>query len=659
MARGKWLAVVLVFAAIGAALGFLLVTVNPNSAFVLPTFVPTARLPTIATGSPDVVPADTPPLPPKELTICQAFEPSTLFVYGGPSRAALNVLEAIYDGPTDARSYQLQPVILEKLPSLSDGDVVVRSVQAQEGERVVDVMGQVVDLAPGVVVPDADGQQVTFQGEAVTMPQMVVTFTLRADVAWADGQPVTADDSRYAFELAGEFDSLPLQLDLLRERTQSYNAVGERTVVWTSVPGYRDMFYFHVFPLQNLYSRNFFHPLPRHVWGATSGRNLLNAEVASRRPLGWGAFALEEWVAGQYISLVRNPHYFRADEGLPYLDRITLRFVPNLGRALDLFLAGDCDLLTQDVIEGGDPERLLEAAEAGQVQLISSPSSEWEHLDFGITPASWIRRPDYFGDVRVRQAIAQCVDRERVARDLPFFGEAVVAHSYIPEEHPLYAGGQLYRWDYSPAAGRVLLEEAGWRDEDGDGIREARSVTGVAYGTPFSVTLLTTADDPAREQAARVLVENLAECGIGLTVDYLPTWEFIADGPDGPVLGRQFQLALHSWHNDLYAPCELYLSSQIPGPQNLWFTSNNPGYASDEYDAACQAALDALPGTSAHARYHAEAQRIFTRDLPVLPLYFVPKVVAARPAVSGVILDPSQYLELWNIEAFDLGTSLE
>ena len=592
--------------------------------------------------SPTAPPTSTPtPMPPKEFTICQALEPNTLFIYGGPSRAARNVLEAIYDGPIDTRTYQFQPVILEKLPSLADGDAVLRTVQVEEGEKVVDVNGLAVDLLPGVTVLDAEGEQVTFEGGVVTMRQMVVTFKLRTGVTWADGQPLTADDSRYSFELAGAFDSPTLWL--LRDRTRSYDVVDDRTVVWTGVPGYRDLFYF----------MNFYHPLPRHVWGVADVDQLLSAEVAHRKPLGWGPFVIEEWVEGEYITLVRNPHYFRAEEGLPYLDRVTFRFVPDLQQALDLLMAGECDFITQDVIESGDIAPLLEAADAGTVQLVTSPSSEWEHLDFGIEPAEWVRRPDFFGDVRIRQAVALCLDRERVAREPLPYGEAAIAHSYVALEHPLYAGDQLHRWDYDPPSGWSLLEEVGWRDEDGDGIREAHDVAGITNGTPFSVTLLTTSDYPARERMAHVLTENLAACGIGLAVQYLPDEEFYADGPDGPVLGRQFDLALFSWLNGLDAPCGLYLSTEIPRPENWWATSNNPGYASADYDAACQAALDALPGTEDYTRFHFEVQRIFSYDLPVLPLYFVPKLVATRPQVSGVILDPSEFVELWNIEAFD------
>ena len=627
-----------------------------------PDPVPSAASPTttpLPPLSPTVPPTSTPtPLPPKEFTVCQAEEPNTLFIYGGPSRAARNVLEAIYDGPIDSRAYQFQPVILEKLPSLDDGDASLQTVQVAEGDRAVDINGLAVDLAPGVVVFDADGAQAAFEGGVVTMTQMVVTFTLRADIVWADGQPVTADDSRYSFELAQEFDNLPLRLQLLLDLTRGYDVVDERTVVWTSVPGYRDAFRFLGFYFQNFYFQNFYHPLPRHVWRATSADRLLGAEVAHLKPLGWGPFVIENWVAGEYITLVRNPHYFRAKEGLPYLDRVTVRFVPGLRQALDSLLKGECDLIAQDVIEresveGGSLAALLEAADNGSVQLIHAPGSEWEHLDFGIEPAKW-ERPDFFGDVRARHAVGMCIHRERIAGEAIPYSKATVANSYVAAEHPLYADEQLYRLNYDPPDALSLLEEMGWRDEDGDGIRESHGVEGIRDGTPFSVTLLTNSDHLAHERIAHILVENMAACGIGLGVEYYPGEQLFADGPDGPVFGRQFDLVLFSWLNDLDAPCWLYLSDEVPTSENWWAASNSPGYASADYDAACQSALGAWPGTEPYIRSHVDAQRIFSYDLPVLPLYFVPKLVVTRPGVSGVLVDPTQYLDLWNVEEFDI-----
>ena len=103
----------------------------------------------------------------------------------------------------------------------------------------------------------------------------------------------------------------------------------------------------------------------------------------------------------------------------------------------------------------------------------------------------------------------------------------------------------------------------------------------------------------------------------------------------------------------LFAPCEIYLSSQVPRPENQWSAPNSPGYANADYDAACQAALDTLHGTHTYAYYHSEAQVVFSRDLPVLPLYFVPRLIAVRPHVRGIAPDPSEYLT-WNIEQVDV-----
>jgi len=609
-----------------------------------PTAMPELPTPTML-PSPTPVPTSTPtptPVPPKELTICQAQEPNTLFIYGGPSRAARNVLDAVYDGPVDVRNYAFEPVILERMPSLEGGDAALRTVTAVEGDAVVDVHGGVVDLAPDVSVRNADGEEVVFGASPVTMTAMVVTYTLRPEVTWADGEPLTADDSRFSFELAGQLDDPALQRRL--ERTVDYEVVDAHTVVWTGVPGHVDTYY----PL------NFYHPLPEHVLGSTDIERLLEMDVAQHRPLGWGPFVVESWTEGERISLVRNSHYFRAAEGLPHLDRVIYRFISDPEEAVEELMAGRCDVLGEDLMELGGAPILAEVADEEGVQLVSGTSSEWEHLDFGIQPPAWSSWVSLFGERRTRQAVARCVDRERVAAEAFPLREASVAESYVPASHPLFAGNDLHRWPYDPTAGRAVLEEIGWADTDGDGFLEARDVSGLTQGTVFSVTLLTTEGDPARQRAAEVLRANLSDCGVGLSIEYLRPDVFYADGPDGPVFGRQFALAMFSWLNGLGAPCELYLSDQIPREENWWATSNNPGYASEVYDEACHAALEAPYGTEAHRSAHVQAQAIFSRDLPVLPLYFVPRSVGVRRGVTGLVIDPSQQTPFWSIESVDL-----
>lgn len=602
---------------------------------------PTPQASPTKEGTP--VPTPTPtPVPPKELTICQGEEPDTLFVHGALSQGARNVLDAVYDGPIDIRGYRPEPVILERLPTLENGDAVLRTGAVAQGDTVLDISGEVVELVPGVVLRDRVGEEVTFQSGVLTTTQMVVTFTLRADVAWSDGEPLTAADSRYAYQVVEGLDDPALRRRV--ERTASYEAVDERTVVWTAVPGYRDTYFV----------LNFYHPLPRHVLADMDVEEVPESDLARRRPLGWGPFVIEEWVDGEHITFLPNPHYFRAAEGLPHLDRVTFRFVGDVRQATDELLAGNCDLLTRDLIGDDPPPSLLEAVETGQARLVSSSGNEWEHLDFAVQPVPWSDQIPFFADVRVRQAVAYCTDRERIAMEAFPHGEAVLAHSYVPPQHPVYAADQLSFWGYDPAAGQSLLEQAGWQDADEDGIREAQAVPGIAGGTPFSVTLLTTAGDLARERTAEILQENLAACGIRLGIKALPVEIFYADGPDGPVFGRQFDLALFSWLNGVDAPCELYLSTHIPREENWWASSNNPGYESEAYDQACQAALKAVYGTDEYVRQHQEAQVVFSQDLPVLPLYFVPRLLALRPEVRGSTLDPSQQTPFWNIEELDL-----
>ena len=606
-------------------------------------------------------PSPTPP-PPSIITVCQETEPETLYLHGG-SWAARHVLEAIYDGPIDHRSYAFQPVILEKLPSLADGDAYFNTVIVQEGERVIDVTGRPVELGPEVQVfpnhtcMDAGNPDcvLTFQDEPVEMEQMVASWQLLDDVTWSDGEPVTAADSVYSYELACHPDTpTPASIRDICENTASYAAAGAATVVWTGLPGHVD----------DLYFLNFFSPLPRHLWQQQlhyTPADLLTRPESTREPLGWGPFVITEWVEGDHITLERNPLYFRADEGLPHVEQLVFRFAHDIHSLIAMFLSGQCDVgLIGDGQLGplhgelGEVMPLLVAAqEEGLLNLVASTSEVWEHLQFGIVPAEGINRPDFFGDARTRQAIAQCIDRQTLVDELTY-GLGQVADVYIPSDHPLFAANQVAHWDYDPQSGQALLAEVGWVDDDEDGILEAQDVEGVRRGTSFRVELMLVSEERPRDTIARVIRSNLADCGIQANLVYVPIADFMADGPQGPLLGRQFDLALFNWFYEVEPPCDLYLTEQIPGPED-WGRSNISGFSYDAYDGACRAALVALPGTHEYESYHAEAQEIFSQELPDLPLFWWVRVAIARPGVANFALDPShEESELRDIELLSL-----
>ena len=596
--------------------------------------LPAPRTPSPPLSSP--TPSPTPE--PKTLAVCLLEEPDSLYLYGTDSLAAHHVWEAIYDGPTDSQDYAYQPVLLTELPSLENGTARVETSPIQAGDRVLAANGGVIELAPGVLVENPDGERVAFDGTSIPMQHMVVTFTIRSGVRWSDGEPLTADDSVYSFQLAAD-PATPTDKYLV-ERTGDYRAVDERRLVWQSIPGFLDP----------VYALNFWHPLPRHSWEGLSAADLLSAEVATKEPLGWGPFVIREWVPAERLTVERNRSYFRADDGLPRLDEVTFRFIDSSDELAEELANGGCDVVPHEAADAV-LDALGETAMPAAVDSLVTPGTAWEMLAFGISPASGYDRPDYFEDVRVRRGIAQCVDRQAVANASAIPG-GDVPHSYLPPEHPLHANEKVTVWEHDPTAGQLLLAQAGWYDEDGDGVREAHGVTTVADGTPFRATYHTT-DDPLRLGTAELVQAQLRACGIQTNLQALPSAELFAPGPEGPLFGRRFDLAQFSWQAAETPLCEMFLSSQIPGERD-WSRPNIVGFIDGEYDAACRKALETLPPRSDYVVAHAEAQRIFSEQLPVLPLFRHQRRTLVHASVAGLIPTPSQRSELWNLEQIDV-----
>jgi peptide/nickel transport system substrate-binding protein len=549
-------------------------------------------------------------------------------------------MEALYDGPIDHIDYVYQPVILQKVPSIADGDALTRTIRVREGSQVVNTDGIVVDLAPGMWVRPtgcyADECAVEFDGEPLWMERMEVNFALREDVTWADGEPLTANDSLFAFQVAS--DPATPGNRYLAERTARYRLLDDWHVQWVGVPGF----------VPSTYFLNFFAPLPRHQLERRDPDELLQADETRRYPLGWGPFVVDEWVPGDHITLSPNPHYFRANEGLPYLEKLVFSFNSGAPEVMARLLSGECDVGTHDADFELSMPLLVQAEQRGLLQVLSTPNNGWEHIDFGIAPMSDYQRPGFFQDVRVRQAIIQCIDRQAIVDEITY-GRSVVPDSYLPPGHPLYAGDYLLHWGYHPEAGRALLEEVGWLDENEDGVREARRVQGIYTGALFEVSLLTSSDSPDSQLVARIIKANLADCGIRVNLETRPSWELFADGPEGPLFGRRFDMAETAWWFDVIPLCGHYVSSEIPDTER-WYGSNVTGYSNPDYDAICQAALEALPGTPEHREYHKQTQVIFSEELPAIPLFMWLRIAITRPNVLNLTLDSTSRSELWNIE---------
>jgi peptide/nickel transport system substrate-binding protein len=622
-----------------------------------PTVAPTATVGE-ATQPPatPTVEQPTPTPEPRSLVICLGQEPPTLYPFGTSSPATWSVLEAVYDGPFDLLDYQPSPVIFENMPSFENGAAALRPVSVRAGDEVVDANGELIALVAGsrVLPAGCSGSDcaVTWDGASeLMMDQLALTYTLLPGVTWSDGQPLTAADSVYAYQVAGDPETPVSRYEF--DRTMNYQALDEARVEWTGKPGY----------VPAHFGRTFWMPLPEHLWGGMSPAELLTAQQSARQPLGWGAYVVEEWVEGDHIQLVKNPNYFRAGEGLPYFDTLVFRFLGEAGdNNLSALLVNECDVVDQTSLLEEQIDPVLELAQDGQIQAHIVQTDELELIDFGVAPAAYDDgfdllsgdRADLFGDVRVRQAFTYCMDRQGTVGDI-FAEQASVPSGYLPANHPL-AVENLPLLPYDVAAGAALLEEVGWRDVDGDPAtpRQAFGIFGVPEGTSLSVDYLTTRA-PIRVAMAEILAASMQPCGIEVNVLNLSPAELYTPGPEGPLFGRNFELAQFAWESGLQPACNLYLTDSIPNAGNNWLDVNITGFSDADYDAACQTALGTQLQSPAYAEAHAQAQRIYAEKLPSVPLYFRLKLAVARPDLCGLELNGSARSSLWNLEAVNYG----
>ena len=576
----------------------------------------------------------------KELIICMANEPATLYPYGRVrlDTASTHILHGLYESMFTTLSYDYQARGLEKLPALADGDAAIDAVDVQSGDAVYDVNENVVSLTEGVRVIDSAGQEVVFDGTPIQMNQMTVQFTMKP-LVWSDGEAVTADDSVYSFELAADPHTPVPKSDI--ERTASYKATGDLTLEWKGVPGYLDA----------NYRIRIWTPYPRHYWGELSAEELVLAEETNTRPLSHGPYVLSEWIPGESATLTKNEHYYLTAEDLPRVDQIQFRFIPNSSQLLAQLVSGQCDIGTHESIGAQDLAFLNEGEDGGQLVPHFESGTVFEHIDFGINPEEQyaLQRADWFEDERVRQAFIMCTDRQRIIDEL-FFGRAEMIHAYVPSVHPLFPDDAAL-WPYDVAAANELLDSAGLLDFDEDGVREDPGLGGA-----FKVTLLSPIGNANAEQIAGIFSENLAQCGVTVELSYVDGDVYFADGPDGPLFGRQFDLAAFPWLIGIEPSCGLYLSTRIPGPENGWNRSfnNQTGFSNAEFDAACESALASLPGTPEYETSHREAIRIWTEQAPIIPLFLRLKVAATRPGVQNLDVDPTQSSELWNLYEIDI-----
>lgn len=428
---------------------------------------------------------------------------------------------------------------------------------------------------------------------------------------WHDGRPVTCADYVFTNRVAGD-ERVPLHLDVrfFAERVAGVScprgADGREVMVtWNERDGGA------AGSILGFGNTRFI--IPRHVLEPHYRANPSRLDTTPfgfepRVTIGDGPFRLVEWRRGESLTveaIVDHPVF-----GTPRIKRIVWRFLVTLRDLTAARLSGAIDVsplgpLTLD--EGVEIER--------QPQSLFRPyfavNGLLEHIDFNL-------ENPLLQDVRVRRAIAHAVNRTQIVQQF-YHGKPPVAHSYWPPRHSGFTVA-VPKYSYDPARARALLRESGFVQAP-DGIMRDGS------GRRLSLELSTTGTSPRPEQA-RLIQEQLRQVGIEVTVLSFPARVLFTE----ILPRRRFRgLVMYAFTVSTGAAnCKpRYASKSIPTEANGWNGGNFPGYRSAEMDAACDGAFREL---DAQKRVDAQRQvaRVFSRDLPALPLFWRLTVVAAK-----------------------------
>jgi len=237
-------------------------------------------------------------------------------------------------------------------------------------------------------------------------------------------------------------------------------------------------------------------------------------------------------------------------------------------------------------------------------------------------------------DLRVRQALAYCIDREAlIASVYPYVddGAALEMDSFLPKTHWAYSGPYPDLPQYDPAAGMALLEEAGWT---GSPVRSN------ANGDLLSLKFTTTSAQ-FRQTWSAVMIQNLAACGIQIIPTYAPaSWWF---GDTTGLSRRDFELGAFAWVGQADPSGRtLYACDQIPLPSNNWEGQNYMGWCNPTASDAIVKANNTLIRDARIAAYDI-VQQEFAKDVVSIPVFQRAEAEAWSSNLTGIIPDATEY----------------
>lgn len=435
-------------------------------------------------------------------------------------------------------------------------------------------------LFAGLTKPDPEGRIVgnLAQSFEVLDRGRVYEFTLREGLKWPDGEPLTTDDIIFTIEVIQN----PEYQSPLRSSWQGVRAekLDERRVRLTLN-----------LPYEPFLENTTVGILPRHFWQGVRAQNFALAEL-NTRPVGAGPYLLKKIVKdskGRVRSLEfkRNENYHQP----VFLNAIQVRFFPNEDELFEAWRKGSIESMG-----------LFSARLAKQVEKSGDGSLRSIRIPRYFAVFFNRKKTNVLSELNVRRALAHATDRERILSEV-LAGKAVAQEGPLPTWF-LPENIEYSRYEFDLEKAKKILDDVGWRDTDGDGVREKSK--------KILEFTLTTTDWPELTQVASIIQETWGAVGAKVNLDIIPVGAIL----EQVIRPRDYDVLLFG-----------EVLGIDPDPFSFWHSSqvndlglNLSSYESKRVDTLLVEARQSVNKEQRLARY-TEFQQIITRDLPAVFLY--------------------------------------
>ncbi len=508
-----------------------------------------------------------------------------------------------------------------------------------------------VDPATGLPV-DAGVKNYGLVSSASAPDGEVYTLTLRGDLLWSDGTLITAYDVFYSFLAITQGQINSPYSSRLNDQIAAAEVVDERTIRFLLKQ-----------PTCATPANINFPIAPYHPFDPEFAETVQAFSSEADLPAQYEAW-LEAYPPSRFDVIINHPFdrqpsatagIFNFSAFRPFqdirleTDHGALAFVyadlpPNRSET-DVFLSGESNILLNPPYQ-----RRPDLRARPDIQIAEFPGTTYDYIAFNLANPNrprgafdWQGQPldqeqhPIFGDVRVRQAIRMAIDVNALI-DTALLGNGVPMTTNIQATHWAY-NASISRVDYQPTQAAQLLEAAGWKDRNRDGVRECAGCQTAPENTPLQFELMVS-DNDTRQIAAYLAVSQLAEIGVGVSINSLDY---------NRVTAQRY---------DAYWEAAFQPITFDPDGQSAWFTrandilnkpsSNVTSYFNPRVDELMEEART-LPdcNPAARAESYREVQSILYDDVPYIWLYTPTEMIAASSGVLG--FNPYPQRPFWNV----------